>query len=369
MLTQEELEIYSRHILLEELGVEGQLKIKESKVLVIGAGGLGCPVLQYICAAGVGEIGIVDNDIVDKSNLQRQILFGYSSIGKLKTEEAKKRLNDINPLSTIKVYNCTLDVSNSIELFSQYDIIVDCTDNYQTRYLINDTCYLLNKVLVYGAIYKFEGQISVFNYENGPTYRCLYPEMPKSASITNCSESGVIGVLPGVVGTIQANEIIKLITGIGEPLSGKLLLFNGLTSQFNCFNLPSQKHEHYQVLDKRQNLIAEDYSISCENINIDEVEFDEFMKLMNGPLQILDVREYEEQPIITQFDSLKIPLNEISDRVSEIDKNIKTVVFCKGGVRSAEAINQLQNDYDFKNLLNLTDGIQSCYIKLEKEIK
>ena len=369
MLTQEELELYNRHILLDELGIEGQLKIKSSNVLVIGAGGLGCSVLQYICAAGVGNIGIVDNDVVDKSNLQRQILYGYSSIGELKTEEAKKRLNEINPLSNINIHSCTIDVSNSIELISQYDIIVDCTDNYQTRYLINDTCYMLNKVLVYGAIYKFEGQISVFNYKDGPTYRCLYPEMPKNASITNCSESGVIGVLPGIVGTLQANEVIKLITGIGESLSGKLLIFNGLTSQFNCFNVNPQNHNHYKLIEQRNKLIAEDYSISCDNLNIEEIEFEEFMNLMKEPIQIIDVREYEEHPKITQFDTLKIPLNEISERVSEIDKDIKTVVFCKGGVRSREAIIQLQNNHSFSNLINLSNGIQSCYIKLENELK
>ena len=222
---------YNRHIILSEIGQIGQDKLSNAKVLVVGAGGLGCPVLQYLAAAGIGTLGIIDFDVVEASNLQRQVLFGNSSLGQNKAEAAKIRLEDLNDTITINAYPFPLDHQNALDLFNQYDIIVDGSDNFETRYLVNDACILTNKPLVFGAIYKFEGQVSVFNYENGPSYRCLFPNPPKKDSVPNCSEIGVLGVLPGIIGSMQANEVLKIILGIGNVLSGKLLCFNALTNQ------------------------------------------------------------------------------------------------------------------------------------------
>ena len=231
-LTDIEKNRYSRHILLDKIGLEGQEKLKGAKVLVIGAGGLGCPVLQYLTAAGVGTIGIIDFDIVDETNLQRQILFTVNDVGVNKAEAAENRLRQLNPYVRFNIYPERLTTKNALNLFSEYDIIVDGTDNFSTRYLVNDACVITGKPLVYGAIYKFEGQVAVFNFNGGPSYRCLFPEPPKSGSVPNCSEVGVIGVLPGLIGTQQANEVIKLILEIGEPLSGKLLTYNSLDNSF-----------------------------------------------------------------------------------------------------------------------------------------
>src|SRR5690606_19253182 len=214
---------YSRHIILSEIGQAGQDKLLSAKVLVIGAGGLGCPVLQYLAAAGIGTLGIIDFDVVEISNLQRQVLFGTSSLGKNKAEAAKKHLEDLNPEISIMAYAEKLTYQNALELFKNYDIIVDGSDNFETRYLVNDACIITNKPLVFGAIYKFEGQVSVFNYQNGPSYRCLFPNPPQKDTVPNCSEIGVLGVLPGIIGSMQANEVLKIILGIGSTLSGKLL--------------------------------------------------------------------------------------------------------------------------------------------------
>ena len=222
---------YSRHIILSEIGQIGQDRISNTKVLVIGAGGLGCPILQYLTAAGVGTIGIIDFDVVELSNLQRQVLFGTSSLGKNKAIAAKARLEDLNDSISIIAYPEPLTYQNAIALFNQYNIIVDGSDNFETRYLVNDACIITNKPLVFGAIYKFEGQVSVFNYQNGPSYRCLFPTPPKKDSVPNCSEIGVLGVLPGIIGSMQANEVLKIILGLGNSLSGKLLCYNALTSQ------------------------------------------------------------------------------------------------------------------------------------------
>lgn len=227
---------YNRHIILSEIGQQGQDKISNAKVLVVGAGGLGCPILQYLTAAGIGTIGIIDFDVVDISNLQRQVLFGSSSLGQNKAEAAKQRLKDLNNTISIISYPKKLTYKNAITLFNQYDIIVDGTDNFETRYLVNDACIITNKPLVFGAIYKFEGQISVFNYKNGPSYRCLFPN-PPNGTVPNCSEIGVLGVLPAIIGSMQANEILKIILGIGNVLSGKLLCYNALTLQISTLTL------------------------------------------------------------------------------------------------------------------------------------
>lgn len=256
ILSQEENKQYSRHLILDEIGVIGQERLKASKVLVIGAGGLGCPILQYLTAAGVGTIGIIDNDTVDQTNLQRQILYTHTDIGKYKTEVAAKRLAKLNPFVNFVVYVEKLTNQNALNLFSCYDIIVDGSDNFPTRYLANDAAILTNKPLVFGSIFKFEGQVTVFNYQNGPTYRCLYPNPPQANTVPNCSEIGVLGVLPGIIGSIQANEVLKIICEIGEVLSGKLFTFNVLTM------------EQYKLNFKKNNAIKitgleNDYHFFC----------------------------------------------------------------------------------------------------------
>ena len=242
MLTEKEISRYSRHLLLPEIGHEGQQKLKNARVLVIGAGGLGCPVLMYLVAAGVGKIGIVDFDRVDETNLQRQVLFDVADIGSSKSEVAKHKLSGQNPLIEIESIQQRVTNQNAIGIFSGYDIVVDGTDNFSTRYLVNDACVLLDKTLVSGSIFKFQGQISVFNFKNekgerGPTYRCLFPTPPPSGSILSCSETGVLGVLPGILGTLMANEVIKIIAGIGEVLSGKVLLIDALTMNFQTITI------------------------------------------------------------------------------------------------------------------------------------
>ncbi|MFH1005658.1 MAG: HesA/MoeB/ThiF family protein [Bacteroidota bacterium] len=231
MLSKEEINRYSRHIILPEIGIEGQEKLKQAKVLVVGAGGLGCPVLLYLCASGVGTIGIMDFDVVEEINLQRQILFTQDDIGKSKAVMAGERLSKMNSNCKLQIVNCKLTKENAAEIISQYDFVVDGTDNFLAKYLLNDVCVILKKPLVFGSVYKFEGQVSVFNYHNGPTYRCLFPDPPPTASF-NCSDVGIMGILPGIIGTLQANEAIKIITGVGDVLSGKLIVFDALSLLF-----------------------------------------------------------------------------------------------------------------------------------------
>ena len=236
-LTTQELRRYNRHLMLPEIGTEGQEALKEAKVLVVGAGGLGCPVLQYLAAIGVGKLGIIDFDNVDEENLQRQVLYGLHDLGKLKAIIAKTRLQHLNPLVDYEIINIRMDKENALEIIHQYDIVVDATDNYPTRYLINDACVILKKPMVYGSIFKFEGQLSVFNYKEGPTYRCLYPTIPGKREAPDPSEIGVIGVLPGIIGSFQANEVIKMIIGKGKILSGKLLVINILDPSMYTVNI------------------------------------------------------------------------------------------------------------------------------------
>ena len=239
---------YNRHIIISEIGQRGQNKLSSAKVLMVGAGGLGCPVLQYLVAAGIGTIGIIDFDIVEKSNLQRQVLYGESSLGENKAIAAKTKLKDLNNEIEILAYPEKLTFQNAIDLFRQFDIIVDGTDNFETRYLINDACILTDKPLVFGAIYKFQGQVSVFNYKNGPTYRCAFPVKPIQSEIPNCSQVGVLGVLPGVIGTMQANEVLKIVLGIGDVLSGRLLCYDALTNQTSTIKLNRSDNEIQKVM-------------------------------------------------------------------------------------------------------------------------
>jgi adenylyltransferase/sulfurtransferase len=358
MLTKEEQEIYNRHLQLDEVGLEGQLKLKSSKVLVIGAGGLGCPVLQYLSAAGVGEIGVVDFDTVDKSNLHRQILYSYNSQGKKKVEESKRRLEENNPFNSIQTYSERITTENAMDLIGAYDIVVDCSDNYDTRYLVNDCCVTLDKPMVYAAIYKFEGQVSVFNYKGGPTYRCLHPESPNSDSQENCSDTGVLGILPGIIGSFQANEVLKLILEIGEPLSGVLFQYSALTNRLDKFKFTRKEHEIYDQI-RRGELNPDNYGVSCGLDEIQEITDDEFREACAGGVQLIDVRNLDELPRLDHLNALRIPLLELESRVEEIDKTKSTVVFCQSGKRSKIAIQTLMKTDRFERLINLKNGVGS----------
>ncbi len=343
---------YNRHIILSEIGLEGQSKLSNAKVLVIGAGGLGCPILQYLAAAGIGTIGIVDFDVVDISNLQRQVLFGTSSLGKNKAEAAKERLKDLNDSISIIAYAEKLTHQNAINLFNQYDIIVDGTDNFETRYLVNDACIITNKPLVFGAIYKFEGQVSVFNYQNGPTYRCLFPNPPEKGTVPNCSEIGVLGVLPGVIGSMQTNEVLKIILGIGNILSGKLLCYNALTSQTSTLKVNKNEAIFQSVLKEKEVFHKKQMEFHCEleiiPISIKDILFEE-------NLQFIDVRELHEQPKIENLDVSNIPLNTLENNLDKIDSVKKKIIFCQSGIRSKNAV-KLLHKLNIENCFSVIEG-------------
>jgi molybdopterin/thiamine biosynthesis adenylyltransferase/rhodanese-related sulfurtransferase len=343
---------YSRHIVLNEIGQEGQHKISQSKVLVIGAGGLGCPVLQYLVAAGVGKVGIVDYDTVEESNLQRQILFGVSNIGKNKALAAKERLQDLNPTIQINAYPEALTQKNALSLFKAYDIIVDGTDNFDARYLINDAAVLTQKPIVYGAIYKFEGQVAVFNYRGSATYRCLFPVKPNNGAIANCSEVGVLGVLPGIIGTLQANEVLKIILGFDHILAGKLFCYNAKTNRVSTINI--------NKTDYKVNALENQEPVNCQP-TIKNVSLEQALQLDN--VLFMDVREPHEYPKINLKNYIQIPLSRFTENSSKIDKNRNTVVLCQHGVRSLRVVAYLQQQ-NFSNCFNLEGGIVSHNFKI-----
>ena len=361
-LTDNEKNRYSRHISLDQVGLSGQEKLKEAKVIVIGAGGLGCPILQYLTAAGVGTIGIIDFDEVDETNLQRQILFTVNDIGKNKAIAAEQGLKQLNPNVNFNVYTDKLTTQNALSLFTDYDIVVDGTDNFSTRYLINDASLITNKPLVYGAIYKFEGQVTVFNYKKGPSYRCLFPEPPKAGSVPNCSEVGVIGILPGLIGTQQANEVLKLILEIGTLLSGKLLTYNALDNSSLTLNVNRSENEIQKVKSAAYNFETMDYDFFCgivKNEPPSDISIDDLIKwyAASKDFQVIDVRADWEQPRLNKENVLCVPLDKLYNGVSGISKTKDVVVICQQGVRSRFAIEMLEKDYNFTNLINLTEGI------------
>lgn len=360
-LSKEELARYSRHLLLKEFGEVSQLKLKSAKVLVIGSGGLGSPVLLYLAAAGVGQIGIVDFDVVDDSNLQRQVLFTIQDIGKPKVIAAKERLEQLNPFIKIIPHNEQLSSKNALSLFANYDVIVDGTDNFPTRYLVNDACVISGKPNVYASIFQFEGQVAVFNLTDkegntGPNYRDVYPTPPAPGSVPSCSEGGVLGVLPAIIGSLQANETIKVITGIGETLSGRLHIFNALS--FQSTTLKIKKNSHLAPITQ---LI--DYDLFCgintsqEMEKIQEITATELEQWMNENknFQLVDVRENDEYSA-ANIGALHIPLATVLERSEEIAKDKPVVIHCKMGGRSARAIEALQAQ-GFSNLYNLKGGI------------
>ena len=358
---------YSRHIILSEIGQEGQDKLSKAKVLVIGAGGLGCPVLQYLTAAGIGTLGIMDFDVVEMSNLQRQVLFGTSSLGENKAEAAKKRLEDLNDSISIIAYPEKLTHKNAINLFNQYDIIVDGSDNFATRYLVNDASVITNKPLVFGAIYKFEGQVSVFNYNNGPSYRCLFPTSPEKGAVPNCSEIGVLGVLPGIIGTMQANEVLKIILGLGQPLSGKLLCYNALNSQTITLNINRSTSEIETILGKKDSFHTQYIKEICE-IEIDTISIAEVINQTN--IQIIDVRETHETPKVKGLEVISIPLSKLETQLEKINPEKKKVIFCQSGIRSKKAVSILKS-HEINNCYSINEGaleIKSYLKEQQKEV-
>lgn len=372
MLTNTELQRYNRHIILSKVGLAGQERLKGASVLVVGAGGLGCPVLQYLAATGVGKIGIVDFDTVALSNLQRQILYTSEDIGKSKAEVAQKRLQLMNPEIEVFAHLVSINTSNILDLLTDYQIIVDCTDNFPTRYLLNDACVLLDKPLVFGAIFKFEGQVSIFNLkdkkgEKGATYRCLFPKMPQAGEIPNCAEAGVIGILPGIIGTLQANEVIKLILGIGEPLRNKILLFDALTLQSQIIK--------FKRIEAQANIQAlGNYKEVCESTKSNQMKTISVQVLKdlldnNASLQLIDVREDYEFEICHLENAQLMPLGEIESLAYQIDDSKQVIVYCHHGMRSASAIRLLENKFAFQNLYNLEGGIHAWAEEIDKEME
>ncbi|MBA3633537.1 MAG: molybdopterin-synthase adenylyltransferase MoeB [Acidobacteria bacterium] len=365
-LGSDEYTRYSRHLILPEVGLEGQRKLKAAKVLMIGTGGLGSPLGLYLAAAGVGTIGLVDFDVVDKSNLQRQIIHGTKDVGRPKIESARERLEDINPNTKIDAYETRLTSENALELFKDYDVVVDGTDNFPTRYLVNDACVLTKKPNVYGSIFRFEGQASVFWAEKGACYRCLYPEPPPPGLVPSCAEGGVLGVLPGIVGTIQANEVIKVILGAEGILLNRLLLFDAWQMKFRELKL--RKNPDCPICGDNptiKELI--DYEEFCglrqpeqtQSPILEEITATELKNWLENEkdVQVIDVREPHEYEIAKIPNTKLIPLGEVVKRANEIDATRTTVVHCKGGVRSAKAIEALQKEGFAGRLINLKGGI------------
>lgn len=375
--SREELSRYNRHIIIPEFGMEAQQKLKASKVLVIGSGGLGSPVLLYLAAAGIGTIGIVDFDVVDDSNLQRQVLFGVGEVGLPKVEAAKRRLESLNPHIKLNVYNTQLTSQNALTLIQDYDVVADGTDNFPTRYLVNDACVLLDKVNVYASIFQFEGQISVFNYKNskgevGPNYRDLYATPPPAGLVPSCAEGGVLGVLPGILGSLQALEVIKVITGVGEVLSGRFFSFDALTFESRTFNIKRNPANPLNGTNPTIKTLI-DYEQFCgvkavekKIKEINAVELNEW-QVTGQVFQIIDVREPYEYEIVNIGAEL-IPLGTVLDNVDKIARDKKVVVQCKTGNRSGKAIRELEEKFGFENLYNLKGGILGYIDDIKPEL-
>ncbi|MGZ8536750.1 MAG: molybdopterin-synthase adenylyltransferase MoeB [Flavisolibacter sp.] len=375
--SKEELARYNRHIIIPEFGIEAQKKLKAAKVLVVGSGGLGSPVLLYLAAAGVGTIGIVDFDVVDDSNLQRQVLFGVDEVGTPKVEAAKKRLESLNPHIKINIYNTQLTSKNALAIIKDYDVVADGTDNFPTRYLVNDASVLLGKPNVYASIFQFEGQVSVFNYTNasgelGPNYRDLYPTPPPPGLVPSCAEGGVLGVLPGIIGSLQASEVIKVITGVGETLSGRFFIFDALNFETRTFNI---KRNASNPLNGDHPTIKEliDYEQFCgvkavERLIKEITAKDLYDWQVRGEnFQIIDVREPYEYDIVN-INAELIPLATVAANAERIGRDRKVVVHCKMGGRSAKAIRELEEKFGFDNLYNLKGGILGYIDEVQPEL-
>lgn len=376
-LSRDELARYSRHIQLPEVGLEGQAKLRSGSVLVVGAGGLGSPALLYLAAAGVGRIGIVDYDAVDMTNLQRQIVHGTKDVGTPKTASASTRIHDVNPHVNVETHKDRLTSENALEMFRPYDVIIDGSDNFPTRYLVNDACVLLGKPYVYGSIFRFEGQASVFMRGRGACYRCLYPEPPPPGAVPSCAEGGVLGVLPGTIGCIQATEAIKLLLGIGEPLINRLLLFDALAMSFRELKL--NRDPSCPVCGDHPTVTALiDYEQYCglsptpsSSSAPSEIEPLQLKQMIDSGrhITVLDVREPYEVKIASLPFGRHIPMNDIPGRMSELDPTHDTVVFCRGGGRSARVIEFLKEQGFTGRLFNLKGGILAWSDQVDPSVK
>ncbi len=378
-LSKEEMQRYSRHIIMPEVGLEGQKKLKAARVLCIGTGGLGSPVSMYLAAAGVGTLGLVDFDVVDVTNLQRQIVHGQSNIGQRKVESAKQTLQEINPHIEIKTFDMRLTSENAFELFRDFDVVVDGTDNFATRYLVNDACVLMGKPNVYGSIFRFDGMATVFDASRGPCYRCLYPEPPPPGMVPSCAEGGVLGILPGIIGVIQAAETVKLIIGAGELLIGRLLKFDAMRMSFKEYKLRKDKdcpvcgenptirelidYEQFCGLGR-----GEAHSAEEDGSGIQEITPTELKELMDGanPPLVVDVREPDEYEIVNIGANL-IPLSAIKSRISELPRDRDIVVHCHHGGRSVKAIAILK-EAGFTKLKNLAGGIDLYALEVDSTL-
>jgi sulfur-carrier protein adenylyltransferase/sulfurtransferase len=386
-LSNDEIRRYSRHLILPEIGMQGQRRLKSSSVLLIGAGGLGSPVALYLAAAGVGRIGLVDPDVVDESNLQRQILHGTASLGRPKVDSARERLTDINPNVEIETRREPFTSATALDVARDYDLIIDGTDNFPTRYLSNDVSVLLGKPNIYGSIFRFEGQVSVFWAERGPCYRCLFPEPPPPGAVPSCAEGGVLGILPGVVGTLQATEAIKVLAGIGEPLIGRLMLYDALAMRFRELRIP--KDPNCPICGTNPTITAPiDYEAFCgmpshdgsnytnghsnkveENaMAVREISVEELAKLRESgePHTLIDVREPNEYEVANLGGTL-IPLGELEQRAGEVPREGRVIVHCKLGGRSTRAVEYLQSQ-GYDNVENLTGGITAWSDRVDPSV-
>jgi sulfur-carrier protein adenylyltransferase/sulfurtransferase len=374
-LGPQEIRRYSRHLIMPEVGMEGQRRLKAAKVLLIGAGGLGSPLGLYLAAAGVGTLGLADFDVVDETNLHRQVLFGRSDVGRPKLDAALGRLHEVNPHIQLVPHKLRLDSSNAMALFAPYDIIVDGTDNFPTRYLVNDACVLSGKPNVYGSIFRFEGQVSIFWGAKGPCYRCLFPEPPPPGLVPSCAEGGVLGVLPGIIGSLQANEVIKLIVGAGDPMIGRLLLFDALKMKFRELKLRkdpscpicSEHPTQHELIDYAEfcGIPAEDENAPNDfDIQVGELKR---WKDEGKDVTLLDVRTPQEFQIARLDGAKLIPLQDLPDRLGELDSAADLVVFCHHGPRSAQAVRFLRQ-IGFARARNLAGGIEAWSRDVDRSV-
>lgn len=377
-LTPEELQRYSRHLVLKDFGLENQLKLRRARALVVGAGGLGCPALLYLAAAGVGSIGVIDSDKLEISNLQRQVLYTVDDVGKNKAEAAVSRLAKLNPHIQLKPFVERLSSENALDIIRAYDVVIDGTDNFPTRYLINDACVLLDKPFIYASILQYEGQAAVFNYRDSSgvvsaNYRDIFPEPPSGATIPNCEEAGVLGVLPGLLGCIQANEAIKILTGIGEPLSNQLLILDSTTMQQMVVKIADQgSRERIKTLIDYEDFCGinagKNKSLNDKSLTMKEVTVQELKRLMdsNADFQLIDVREPHEYDICN-LDGELIPMSDIPNNVDKISKDKQVVIHCRSGKRSGDMLLWLEKNHGFTNLYNLKGGILAWAKEIDPE--
>ena len=373
-LTKKELSRYSRHLVLPEVGIEGQEKIKQAKVLIVGVGGLGSPAALYLAAAGIGTIGIIDFDNVEENNLQRQIIHSTKDAGIKKTESAKNTIISLNPNVKVEMHNIRLNSKNAIEIIKKYDVVIDGSDNFPTKYLVNDACVILNRPNVYGSIFRFDGYVSVFNYKNGPCYRCLFPNPPPADQVPTCAEAGVLGVLPGVIGAIQATEALKIILGLGDILSGRFLAYNALNMNFRELKL--SKNKKCPVCGKNptiKKLIDYEQFCGVTSKKENEVTVKELKKMKDNQedFVLLDVREKKEWNTCKIDGAKLLPLSEIKagniNELKKLKKDENIILYCHKGRRSAEALRILRNR-GYKNLRNLTGGIDAWAKEIDLKV-